>query len=130
MDLLKSFAPFLLIFECIEQVTTKCFESKQTMVPVARCPRNKLEWDARAAVFNCSSFNQSCGETESLYHCALDENISKLIEVCAPYRNIHGRKCIEFDAKGDLIQESKYNCSIASVPCPEAYKSTDAFNYF
>lgn len=95
---------------------------------VARCPRNKLEWDARAAVFNCSSFNKSCVETEILYHCALNENISRLIEVCAPYRNIHGQKCVEFDPKGDLIQESTYNCSFASVPCPEAYKSTDAFN--
>lgn len=61
------------------------------MVQVARCPRNKLEWDARATVFNCSSFNQSCGKPESLYHCALDETTSKLIEVCAPYRNIHGK---------------------------------------
>lgn len=38
-----------------------------------------------------------------------------------------GRKCVEYNFIGSIIQESIISCSNASVPCPEAYKSTEAF---
>lgn len=107
-----------------------CSASLQTMKMVDRCPRNSLEWDARAAMFNCSAINQTCVSTDMfLYHCVLNTYGTELIEMCAVYKFIYGRKCAEFDRKGSIVQENVYNCSNSMVPCPNVYKSTDAFKY-
>lgn len=68
-------------------VAMPCPVSLDTVVPVNRCPRNKLEWDARAALFNCSSINQTC---QFEYHCVLNEDCTALVELCAPPIPIHG----------------------------------------
>lgn len=71
-----------------------CTESLSTAKSVERCPRNDLEWKARAASVNCSSVEQSCVASDMfLYHCVLNAEGTKLIEVCAPVKSIHG-KCI------------------------------------
>lgn len=71
-----------------------CNASLPTAKSVGRCPRNDLEWKARAASVNCSSVEQSCVESGMfLYHCVLNAEGTKLIEVCAPVKSIHG-KCI------------------------------------
>lgn len=68
-----------------------CSASLQTMKTVGRCPRNSLEWDERAALFNCSSIKQSCVSTDMfLYHCVLDTYGTELIEICAVYKFIYG----------------------------------------
>lgn len=68
-----------------------CSASLQTMKMVDRCPRNSLEWDARAALFNCSSIKQSCVSTDMfLYHCVLNTYGTELIEICAVYKFIYG----------------------------------------
>lgn len=107
-----------------------CSASLQTIKTVDRCPRNSLEWDERAALFNCSSIKQSCVSTDMfLYHCVLDTFGTELIEMCAVYKFIYGRKCAEFDRKGSIVQENVYNCSNSRVSCPNVYKSTDAYKY-
>lgn len=107
-----------------------CSTSLYTMNIVERCPRNSLEWDARAALFNCSSIKQSCVPTDMfLYHCVLNTYGTELIEICAVFKYIYGRKCAEFDRKGSIIQENVYNCSDSSVSCPYIYKSTNAYKY-
>lgn len=71
-----------------------CNASLPTAKSVERCPRNDLEWKARAASVNCSSVEQSCVASDMfLYHCVLNAEGTKLIEVCAPVKSIHG-KCI------------------------------------
>ena len=68
-----------------------CTASLDTVVAVKRCPRNKLEWDARAALVNCSSKNQTCVKPDEFkYHCVVNENYTSLTEVCAPTKPIHG----------------------------------------
>lgn len=107
-----------------------CPSANSTIHVVDRCPRNALEWAARADLFNCSSFHQTCvSPNKFVYHCVLNADGTKLLEVCAPYKYIHGQLCVEFDTKGSIIQENAYDCSNSTVPCPNVYKSTDAFNY-
>ena len=68
-----------------------CSAALDMVVPVNRCPRNNLEWDERASLFNCSSINQTCVEPDKFqYHCVLNENCTELVEVCAPVRVIYG----------------------------------------
>lgn len=110
--------------------TMPCSSSLLSMQNVSRCPRNSLEWDARADFFNCSSINHTCGTADMfLYHCVLNADGTKLLEVCAPYKFIHGQKCTEFDAEGPIIQENSNSCSNAPVPCPVVYISTVAYKY-
>lgn len=107
-----------------------CHSSLESIQYVHRCPRNSLEWDVRADLFNCSSINHTCGTADMfLYHCVLNEDGTKLLEVCAPYKYIYGQKCAEFDSEGPIIQENSNNCINASVPCPGVYISTDAHKY-
>lgn len=107
-----------------------CNSSLQSIQYVQRCPRNSLEWVVREDLFNCSSINHACGTADMfLYHCVLNEDGTKLLEVCAPYKYIYGHKCAEFDPGGTIIQENSNNCSHASVPCPGVYISTDAHKY-
>lgn len=110
--------------------TMSCKTSLKSIQYVDRCPRNSLEWDVRADLLNCSSINQTCVSTNMfLYHCVLNADGAKLLEVCAPYKYIYGQKCTEFDSVGTIIQENSNICSNASVPCPDVYISTDAYKY-
>lgn len=107
-----------------------CNASLPTAKSVGRCPRNDLEWKARAAYVNCSSVEQSCVASDMfLYHCVLNAEGTKPIEVCAPVKSIHGEKCAEFNHGGMIIQEGLFNCSNHSVPCPGVYKSSEAYKY-
>ena len=70
-----------------------CIASRHTVNETKTCPRNQLEWNVRAKVYSCSSFDQRCVEPEKfLYHCVLNENGTGLVEVCAPAKYIHGKK--------------------------------------
>lgn len=109
---------------------SQCLESRQSLMYVKQCPKNVIEWDERAALKNCTSFKQDCVPTDQfMYHCVLNADGTKLLEVCAPFKNIHGEQCAEFDYDGSLIQENSKNCGNDAVPCPAAYKSTESFKY-
>lgn len=72
--------------------TMPCPSSLLSMQYVYRCPRNSLEWDVREDLFNCSSINHTCGTANMfLYHCVLNADGTQLLEVCAPYKYIHGK---------------------------------------
>lgn len=72
-----------------------CSSSLISMTYVDRCPRNSLEWDVRAYLFNCSSINQTCVQSDMfLYHCVLNADGRQLLEVCAPYKFIYGNLLI------------------------------------
>ena len=49
--------------------------------PTESCPRNKIEWDQRSAVFNCSR--------DSSYACFPNNEITELIEFCYPLQIIY-----------------------------------------
>ena len=44
------------------------------------CPKNKTEWEARSAAFNCNE--------DSSYACLPNENITGLLEFCYPQQII------------------------------------------
>lgn len=110
-------------------------ESKDTLqcgapIPVDRCPRNQQEWEIREKKLNCRSFHQNYDSKKKFsYHCVLNAEGTQLIEVCAPLKNIYGWKCTEFNAGGSIIQDSNLSCKTFHVPCPEFYRSTDAYKY-
>lgn len=117
---------------CVNRLiyTMKCPSSILITRRVDQCPRNALEWDKRATIFNCSLVNQTCVSPEMFdYHCVMNGDGTILIEVCAPIKTIHGHLCAEFDVKGGIIQENAYSCRNANVPCPPVYISTSAFKY-
>lgn len=41
--------------------------------------------------------------------------------------DLTGQKCVEYNILGTIIQESIIDCNNATVPCPEVYRSTEAF---
>lgn len=68
-----------------------CLLSFELIRKVNQCPRNKDEWNVRADVFNCSSINQTCVQTDMFqYHCVLNSNGTELLETCAPIKYIYG----------------------------------------
>lgn len=68
-----------------------CSKSRDTVLRVSECPKNEMEWKARARLINCSSVPQACVEPKDFqYHCVLNENATEMIEVCASTKTIHG----------------------------------------
>ena len=81
-------------FEFIkETIAVPCSASLRTANNVERCPRNELEWNAHAARLNCSSINQTCVDPSLFeYHCVLNKEGNKVLEVCAPSSHIFGNQ--------------------------------------
>ena len=69
-----------------------CSDSLKTMKTVLNCPRNEFEWNVRATLYNCSSFEQTCVEPNMFeYHCVMNEKRTQLVEVCATAKFIQGK---------------------------------------
>nr|XP_022291646.1 uncharacterized protein LOC111102979 [Crassostrea virginica]XP_022291647.1 uncharacterized protein LOC111102979 [Crassostrea virginica]XP_022291648.1 uncharacterized protein LOC111102979 [Crassostrea virginica] len=127
---IQSFVVIIFAFILKKTDTRSCPASLSTVVDVERCPRNELEWKTRAKLYNCRSINQSCVDPEYFeYHCVLNTNGTRLLELCAPPANIYASSCAEFNFYGNLIQESSISCSDAFVPCQNVYRSTEAYKY-
>lgn len=87
-----SFRSFQILYLRNEANSKSCPASFLTAIAVDTCPRNDLEWNYRAASFNCSSINQTCVEQKLFeYHCVLNKDGNGLIEVCAPSAHIYGK---------------------------------------
>ncbi|XP_062579614.1 uncharacterized protein LOC134241598 [Saccostrea cucullata] len=85
---------------------TPCSESIKTVVEVRSCPTSKESWAERALIKDCSKFLHNCSEGDPLiYHCVLDEDGKRLLEVCALMTQIKGRRCAEFNSGGMFVQE-------------------------
>lgn len=113
-------------------IAMPCPLSRNLVKIVNECPRNAVEWDARSAIYNCSSINQTCVQKDMfVYHCVVNPNQTMFIEVCAPLKYIYGKSCAEYDSIGSIIQENSNKCygNNLTVSCPEVYVSTDAFKY-
>ncbi|XP_062604450.1 uncharacterized protein LOC134266242 [Saccostrea cucullata] len=118
----------LLLFLARNAATLPCPQSRQTMSPVLSCPTNEDEWKRRSAEKNCSRFQQQCPEGgDSVYHCVLNSFINETLEVCAPEVRIIGSRCVEYNVRGAIIQESPYlKCNSS---CPFSYLSTAVYKY-
>lgn len=88
----KCFLTYLQILNLDKEVIgMSCLLSFELMRKVNKCPRNKDEWNVRADMFNCSSINQTCVQTDMFqYHCVLNSNGTELLETCAPIKYIYG----------------------------------------
>lgn len=70
----------------------QCLTSTETVKRIDKCPQNILEWNERANQKNCSSIKQDCtSKANFLYHCVLNGDGTYVIEVCAPFKYIHGK---------------------------------------
>lgn len=100
-----------------------CNASLPSVKSVERCPRNDLELKARAAYVNCSSVEQSCVESDMfLYHCVLNAEGTKRIEVCAPVKSIHG-KCINQKPFAEKCFFSQHVGNFSLHACPISRKT-------
>ncbi|XP_056014860.1 uncharacterized protein LOC125646367 [Ostrea edulis] len=107
-------------------VKSPCRESVKTMTEVKTCPTDKQAWDERARLKKCWDVPHNCSDTQLSYHCVLDEVGHSLVEVCALWTEIIGRKCAEFNPGGMFVQEH-YENSCRS--CPFVYNSSMGFLY-
>lgn len=84
----------------------KCPTSKRTVHMVDNCPKSFEEWKYQENKKNCSAITQNCtSKLKFRYHCVLNGDGTHLIEVCAPFKFIHGKyswslACIFNDAIG------------------------------
>lgn len=79
---------------------------------------------------NCSAYANMCNGTYE-YHCLIDTNINKLVEVCAERKFIHFGSCTEFSFSAlRIIRNQNKNCfNFPENPCPNTYNSTMAYTY-
>ncbi|XP_078321370.1 uncharacterized protein LOC111110939 isoform X2 [Crassostrea virginica] len=109
-----------------------CPQSIPTVSYVSRCPANAEEWKSAAAKKDCKAvgMNQSCSDDGSFaYHCVLNEDGTKLMEVCAPVWYMSGY-CARFSLTSKrIINNPDLNCSAFDTPCPARFPSNESFKY-
>lgn len=76
--------------------SNSCEVTKSTIQFVDDCPDSEKKWREAAARKNCSAYAIQCDEPKKLvYHCVIDEYVTKTLEVCAYKRFIFlGKKVI------------------------------------
>ncbi|XP_048768010.1 uncharacterized protein LOC125674775 isoform X2 [Ostrea edulis] len=112
-----------------------CAISLQSMEYVGSCPSNKLEMEESSKIKNCSQYihedaKRNCSDYMKIkYHCVINEDGNRTIEVCAPERVINGF-CAEFNKEGGRVIGNHYlECTGYSSPCPYSYKSSKTYLY-
>ena len=98
----KQYIKFLIFFYILMYLLTffpqslgwkACPQSIPTVSYVSRCPANAEEWKSAAARKDCRALGmkQNCSDDGSFaYHCVLNEDGTKLMEVCAPVWDMSG----------------------------------------
>ncbi|XP_078310488.1 uncharacterized protein LOC111133220 isoform X4 [Crassostrea virginica] len=99
------FSSFLLTYEC-----RKLDGFPFPVYTTEFCPRNKTEWEARSAAFNCNK--------DSSYACLPNENITGLLEFCYPQQVIPIQEdlCLFLTKKGSNL--GYINCTGFENGCP------------
>ncbi|XP_056020596.1 uncharacterized protein LOC125667458 isoform X3 [Ostrea edulis] len=121
---------FLIILGKTGKGMETCPTVQQTARRVQRCPMNEIEWESAATYKTCGELHRTCTfPTHFKYHCALNVFLNETWEVCAPERYMLGY-CIEYNNLGNRIQDNyKRKCLAMDPPCPNIYKSTEAYKY-
>lgn len=73
---------------------SECPESKTTIKFVNSCPLSSKEWAIAASKMNCQNIENTC--SSFVYHCVMNSNMTRMIEVCAPVTNILGKYLVLF----------------------------------
>lgn len=103
---------------------SECPESKTTIKFVNSCPLSSKEWAVATSKMNCQNIKNTC--SSFVYHCVMNSNMTRMIEVCAPVTNILEKKCTEYNFQGEVIQRNLFaDC----YSCPNFYFSNETFNY-
>ncbi|XP_062576057.1 uncharacterized protein LOC134237932 [Saccostrea cucullata] len=109
-----------------------CPVTVPTVSYVSRCPSNETEWESAAQQKQCNKLAtlQSCTETEKfVYHCVLNKDGTKYLEVCAQSWFMSGF-CARFSvADGRIINDPGLDCTKFSTPCPSRFLSNESFKY-
>lgn len=66
----------------------ECPQSNTTIKFVNSCPLSTTEWTIAAEKMNCHHKENTC--SSFVYHCVMNFDVTKMIEVCAPVTNILG----------------------------------------
>ncbi|XP_062583929.1 uncharacterized protein LOC134245674 [Saccostrea cucullata] len=113
---------------CLQLPNNACEESLETISYASKCPSDFEEYQVAALKKNCSKYSNSCRSFE--YHCVLNDDTTKIIEVCAPSRYIQFGKCAEFNTGLRSIRRVFFSdCTTFKHPCPISYNSTESYRY-
>ncbi|XP_078312440.1 uncharacterized protein LOC111132199 isoform X4 [Crassostrea virginica] len=111
---------------------TPCPISIPTVSFVSRCPSNALEWTTAAGKKNCKALeqHQNCSSDGSFeYHCVLNLDGTKLMEVCAPIWYMSGF-CARFSlADQKIVNDPGLDCTRVEPLCPTRFPSNDSYKY-
>lgn len=66
----------------------ECPQSNTTIKFVNSCPLSANEWTIADAKMNCQNKENTC--SSFVYHCVMNSDMTRMIEVCAPVTNILG----------------------------------------
>ncbi|XP_062574678.1 uncharacterized protein LOC134236518 [Saccostrea cucullata] len=109
-----------------------CPVTVPTVSYVSRCPSNESEWESAAQQKQCNKLAtlQSCTDPEKfVYHCVLNKDGTKYLEVCAQFWFMSGF-CARFSvADGRIINDPGLDCTAFSTPCPSRFLSNESFKY-
>lgn len=109
-----------------------CPEIVNSVEEVASCPTTTEENDRAASKKNCSriTLGKKCNNYQLSYHCVINGYGNQTLEVCAPWKQIVGGYCTEFNVVGGRIQlHPTHKCNNEFPKCDTWYNSTDAYNY-
>lgn len=102
----------------------QCQKSNTTARYVLTCPQSVKEWREAASRFNCQSIANNCSTFE--YHCVMNHDTSKFVEVCAPNEIITGDHCVEYNFLGNKVQANR---CVKCDKCPLVYNSSTIFQF-
>ncbi|XP_062570639.1 uncharacterized protein LOC134232660 isoform X2 [Saccostrea cucullata] len=113
---------------CLQLPNNACEESLETISYTSKCPSDFEEYQVAALRKNCSKYKNECRSFE--YHCVLNDDTTKIMEVCAPSRYIQFGKCAEFNIGLRSIRRVFFSdCTTFKHPCPISYNSTESYRY-
>ncbi|XP_061177427.1 uncharacterized protein LOC133186211 [Saccostrea echinata] len=122
----------ILLSETIRTKEVTCPASVPTMKEVPTCPTTSKALETLMKMKNCESIStlQNCTKASNFrYHCVLQMDLKKLVEVCAPSIYSQG-KCVGFDTVGKRIQQiEEKSCQYYKNPCPIGFSSWNSSAY-
>lgn len=124
----------LLVQFCRIKSFPHCKDVVESIEFVTSCPTSKDEWESAANKKNCSakaSLWKKCiyGHVQPVYHCLVDEERTKLLEVCAFETRLPGY-CASFSVFwGDIYPQYSTTCNENFPKCDSHYISSDIYKY-